>query len=225
MSSPGSVQTRVLRRSSGPRINTGDRVWVWYSGELLDGSSPFDANFNFTSFKVEPARGAFPFVLGIGQVIRGWDLALPGRRLGEVLELTIPSQLAYGAAGAPPTIPADADLRFTVELLATGNPGQFTFPTFDQLGIDLRSAAAITADLDAYTFAFGLDLADELVGSAISDGLVGLGGNDKISGLNGDDLLLGGDGNDRLAGGEGNDILDGGVGTDTAAFGIANNTA
>lgn len=218
MSSPGSVHTRVLRRASGPQINAGDRLWVWYAGELLDGT-PFDANFNFTSFSVAPARGPFPFVLGVGQVIRGWDLALMGRRLGEVLELTIPSELAYGSAGAPPTIPADADLRFTVELLAIGDPGQLTFPTFGDLDIDLRAAAALAVNLDAYTFKIGLDGGDVLVGSGNSDGLAGLRGNDNLSGRNGDDLLLGGRGNDRLTGGQGNDILDGGSGADRLSGG------
>ncbi len=223
MSSPGSVQIRVLRRSSGPPVKPGNRVWVWYAGELLDGT-PFDANYNFTALSVAPARDPFSFVLGVGQVIRGWDLALSGRRLGEVLELTIPSALAYGAAGAPPTIPADADLRFTVELLAIGNPGQLTFPTFFDLGIDLRAAEPIAANLGSYIFKIGLEGADGLVGSASSDGLAGLGGDDNLSGLGADDLLLGGGGNDRLAGALGNDILDGGDGTDTAAFGIANNS-
>ena len=213
MSSSGSVQSRVLRKASGPQVNSGDRVWVWYAGELLDGT-PFDANFNFTSFSVAPARGPFPFVLGAGQVIQGWELALTGRHLGEVLELTIPSTLAYGSIGAPPKIPADADLRFTVELLATGNPEQLTFPTFGDLGIDLRGAGAIAADLDSYSFKFGLDRGDLLIGSADSDGLAGLRGNDSLSGLDGDDLLLGGRGNDRLAGGPGNDGLDGSSGAD-----------
>ncbi|MFM7393866.1 MAG: FKBP-type peptidyl-prolyl cis-trans isomerase [Cyanobium sp.] len=223
MSSPPSVQTRVLRASSGPQIKAGDRVWVWYAGERLDGTR-FDANFNFTSFSAEPNRSPFPFILGIGQVISGWDQALAGRRLGEVLELTIPSDLAYGSAGIPPAIPADADLRFIVELLASGNPGQYTFPTFSEIGVDLSAAAALAADLDAYTFRIGLDGADHLIGSTISDGLAALGGDDILSGLDGDDLLLGGGGDDRLAGGQGKDLLDGGNGSDTAAFGSTDNT-
>jgi Ca2+-binding RTX toxin-like protein len=218
MSSPDSVQTRVLRSASGPQIKDGDRVWVWYAGELMDGT-PFDANFNFTSFSPEPARTPFPFILGSGQVIRGWDLALSERRLGEVLELTIPSNLAYGSIGAPPQIPADADLRFTIELLAIGNPGQFTFATFGDIGVDLRAAAALGVNLDSYTFRIGLDRADGLIGSSISDGLAGLGEDDILSGLDGEDLLLGGSGDDQLAGGLGNDLLDGGDGTDTARFG------
>jgi Ca2+-binding RTX toxin-like protein len=221
MSSPGSVQTRVLRPSTGPQVSAGQQIWVFYAGELLDGT-PFDANFNFTTFQAQPGRSPFPFVLGAGQVIQGWDQALAERRLGEVLELTIPSELAYGSSGSPPRIPADADLRFTVELLAISGSGGYIFATWNDIGVDLRPAAALGAQPGDYPSQLvGLDGNDALVGDDADDLLAALRGNDSLSGLNGDDLLVGGAGNDRLAGGLGNDILDGGDGADTAAFGGA----
>ena len=35
---------------------------------------------------------------------------------GEIRQLTIPSELAYGKAGSPPDVPSDARLYFVVEL-------------------------------------------------------------------------------------------------------------
>jgi FKBP-type peptidyl-prolyl cis-trans isomerase len=55
--------------------------------------------------------------IGIGQVIKGWDEAVPGMRVGERRRLTIPSQAGYGVSGQPPVIPPDATLIFDVELM------------------------------------------------------------------------------------------------------------
>ena len=80
----------------------------------------FDASFDFDSFEGAEGRGPFSFVLGAGQVIEGWDKALKGRRLGEVLELNIPFAMAYGKQGFGEMIPSKTPLRFKVELLASG---------------------------------------------------------------------------------------------------------
>ena len=112
------VEINVLRRSKGAVVRAGDQLGVLYSGSLVNGDgTPFDANYDFSNFSTIPGRQLFGFTLGSGRVIEGWDQALTGRRLGEVLELTIPAELAYGSAGAPPSIPANAPLRFLVELV------------------------------------------------------------------------------------------------------------
>ena len=72
-------------------------------------------------FDSSVTRGApFKFVLGRGNVIKGWDVGFAGMRKGEKAYLTCGPTFAYGAAGSPPTIPADATLRFEVELLGFG---------------------------------------------------------------------------------------------------------
>lgn len=217
------LSSRVLRPSNGPPVTSGDRVYVWYSGELLNGTI-FDANFNFTTFSRELNRTPFNFVLGAGQVIAGWDQELLGKRLGQVLEITIPSELAYGATGSPPRIGPDQPLRFTVELLAKVAPtaSSFTLPTFEQIGIPVTNLNLESGAVEQSKI--GLDGDDTLIGTPSRDLLAGLDGNDELDGRAGNDQMLGGNGNDGLAGEEGDDLLDGGNGVDTARFGAADNT-
>lgn len=85
----------------------GDVLHMHYKGTLEDGTE-FDSSYK---------RGdPLSFTLGSGQVIRGWDQGLLGMCVGEKRRLVIPSDLGYGATGAPPTIPGDATLIFEVEL-------------------------------------------------------------------------------------------------------------
>jgi FK506-binding nuclear protein len=69
-------------------------------------------------FDSNTAGDAFRFVLGKGEVIKGWDLGVDGMAVGGSRKLTIPPNLAYGAKGAPPQIPPNASLVFEVKLLA-----------------------------------------------------------------------------------------------------------
>lgn len=61
------------------------------------------------------------FTLGAGQVIAGWDQGLLGICEGEKRKLVIPSNLAYGSSGSPPTIPPDSALVFEVECIKIEN--------------------------------------------------------------------------------------------------------
>ncbi|KAJ4968048.1 hypothetical protein NE237_014749 [Protea cynaroides] len=87
----------------------GDEVEVHYTGTLLDGTQ-----FDSSRDKGTP----FKFTLGQGQVIKGWDEGIITMKKGENAIFTIPPELAYGASGSPPTIPANATLQFDVELLS-----------------------------------------------------------------------------------------------------------
>ena len=219
---PATLQTQVLRTASGPLVEAGDLVWVWYEGRLLDGTL-FDNNYSFESFSAVPGRPEFRFTLGVGQVIRGWDQALLQRPVGAVLELTIPADLAYGSRGSPPKIPPDSPLRFKVEILARFRQGDSAVSgvTFTDLGVDTRGFQQKLSGIEAYKA--GLDGGDVISGDTSADLLLGLRGDDVLRGSAGADILVGGIGNDQLEGGVGDDIFDGGTGVDTAVFGAAKN--
>lgn len=101
------LQVELLESAQGETPQKGDRVSVHYTGRLLD-STKFDSSVD---------RGMpFEFVLGQGQVIRGWDEGIAMLKVGEKARFTIPSELGYGER-AMGKIPANATLVFEVELM------------------------------------------------------------------------------------------------------------
>lgn len=94
------------------KAKKGDEVLMHYEGKLTDGSE-FDSSYK----RGDPLK----FVLGTGAVIKGWDQGLDGICVGEIRNLVIPHDLAYGESGYPPVIPARATLKFKVELVGFGN--------------------------------------------------------------------------------------------------------
>jgi len=82
-------------------------------GTFTDNGKQFDAS-------QDPSH-PFLFVLGVGEVIKGWDQGLVGMCEGEKRRLDIPAELAYGHGGAGDDIPPDAALTFHVELIQIQN--------------------------------------------------------------------------------------------------------
>lgn len=106
---PAKLETKELIAGTGAEAKAGDTVTVNYVGVLYKGGKEFNASWE--------TKEPFTFVLGKGQVIKGWDQGIPGMKVGGRRELIIPAALAYGAAGSPPKIPANAPLVFVVDLL------------------------------------------------------------------------------------------------------------
>lgn len=92
----------------GAAAKRGDRVTVHYTGRLVNGTK-FDSS--------RDSNRPFVFMLGGGQVIKGWDMGIEGMKVGGKRKLSIPPHFGYGADGAGGVIPPNATLLFDVELL------------------------------------------------------------------------------------------------------------
>jgi len=101
-----SIET--IKEGSGQETEPGDELTVHYTGTFKDGTQ-FDSSYD---------RGeSFTFILGIGEVIDGWDEGLVGMQVGEMRKLEIPSSSGYGEIGSG-VVPANAGLIFEVELIS-----------------------------------------------------------------------------------------------------------
>lgn len=102
------LKTQDLTVGTGREAKAGDSVEVHYIGRLVNGTK-FDSSCD----RNQP----FPFQLGAGMVIQGWDQGVAGMKEGGKRRLIIPSRLGYGPQGFPPVIPQNAALVFDVELV------------------------------------------------------------------------------------------------------------
>ena len=109
---PGAIKTasglvyRELTAGSGAGPRATSKVKVHYRGTLTDGTE-FDSSYK---------RGQ-PAEFGLNQVVPCWTEGVQRMRPGGKARLVCPSQIAYGDAGSPPTIPPGATLVFEIELL------------------------------------------------------------------------------------------------------------
>lgn len=92
-----------IKLGTGALAIPGKKVKVDYTGWLTTGKK-FDS-------------GVYDFVLGNGQVIKGWDEGVAGMKVAGKRQLRIPPQLAYGEKGFPGAIPPNATLIFDVQLV------------------------------------------------------------------------------------------------------------
>uniref|UniRef100_A0A8B9L8B6 peptidylprolyl isomerase n=1 Tax=Astyanax mexicanus TaxID=7994 RepID=A0A8B9L8B6_ASTMX len=106
-----TASPQIVKRhgTEGERPMIGDRVYVHYTGKLLNGKK-FDSSYD----RKEP----FVFNVGKGQVIRAWDIGVCSMQKGEVCLLLCKPDYAYGSAGSPPKFPPNSTLLFEVELLS-----------------------------------------------------------------------------------------------------------
>lgn len=107
METDSGLQYEVVTAGEGPKPGPDDTVEVHYRGTLVDGTQ-FDSSYD---------RGQTA-TFGVGQVIPGWTEALQLMSEGSTWKLAIPSDLAYGSAGAGQQIGPNSVLLFDVELIA-----------------------------------------------------------------------------------------------------------
>lgn len=103
----------ITKKGAGRLPKSGETVVVHYTGTLTNG-----VKFDSSRDRGEP----FPFQLGAGRVIKGWDEGIAKLHVGDQAILVIPSALGYGKRGAGGgEIPPDATLIFIVELVEIKN--------------------------------------------------------------------------------------------------------
>ena len=92
---------------TGPSVKSGDTVVIHYLGTLTNGKK-FDSSYD----RGQPIETQ----IGVGSVIKGWDIGVVGMKVGGKRKLTIPPDLGYGAQAAG-DIPPNSTLIFEVELV------------------------------------------------------------------------------------------------------------
>jgi FKBP-type peptidyl-prolyl cis-trans isomerase FkpA len=101
---------------TGATAANGLRLTMFYTLWLYD---PAGAESKGRQIQSNVGGTPFPFTLGVGGVIRGWDIGVVGMRVGGRRRLIIPPDLGYGASGSSDgSIPGGATLVFDIELVS-----------------------------------------------------------------------------------------------------------
>lgn len=114
--------TSVPEKGTHRKPLPGDTLLVNYVGRTLDGKV-FDTSVKAIADEAKLERPAnypyqpIPVVIGMGNVIPGWDEGLLLMPEGSAAKFVIPSKLGYGPQGAGPNIPPFATLVFDVNLV------------------------------------------------------------------------------------------------------------
>jgi peptidylprolyl isomerase len=109
---PSKLVIKDIVEGKGPAVKAGQTATVDYVGVSFSTGQEFDASWD----RGEP----FPFPLGGGQVIQGWDQGVEGMKVGGRRELVIPPDLGYGPQGSPPAIAPNETLVFVIDLKKIG---------------------------------------------------------------------------------------------------------
>jgi peptidylprolyl isomerase len=127
-----ALRYQDIKLGTGKEAEPGKLYKVHYTGWLASDGTKFDSSYDHRAPLLDkdgkPQKDAegkpvlgdpqpLTFPQGRGRLIPGWDQGFGGMKVGGKRRLFIPYQLAYGALGRPPKIPAKADLIFDVELI------------------------------------------------------------------------------------------------------------
>lgn len=101
------LEIHDLKVGDGQEVSKGATISAHYTGAVVKTGVIFQSS-------VDMGR---PITFGLDQVIEGWQLGVPGMKVGGKRRIIIPSEQAYGAHSPAPNIPANADLVFDIELI------------------------------------------------------------------------------------------------------------
>ena len=101
------INTFATKNTSAKVAAGGKKVAMKYIGKLPSGKI----------FDQTKGSATFTFRLGVGEVIKGWDVGVEGMREGDKRTLIIPSAMGYGKKGIKGVIPGGSALHFDVELV------------------------------------------------------------------------------------------------------------
>jgi peptidylprolyl isomerase len=108
---PPQLVIKDIVKGKGPKAKPGETLTMMYTGYSWSNGQKFDASWD---------RGQpFPFQLGAGMVIPGWDQGMAGMQEGGRRLLIIPPDLGYGPEGSGPIGPNET-LIFAVDLKKIG---------------------------------------------------------------------------------------------------------
>jgi FKBP-type peptidyl-prolyl cis-trans isomerase len=106
----GGIKYETLKEGTGAELKRGQRATLHSVGTLEQGNKVFDS----TRTNNRPRS----YLVGGDPLIKGWEEAIPGMKVGEIRKFTVPPELGYGDTGKAPAIPPNATLIFEVELLS-----------------------------------------------------------------------------------------------------------
>jgi peptidylprolyl isomerase len=111
---PKGLVAKVIHQGKGPVVKAHDLLVCNYYAQIWKGKV-FDTSFG---------RGLFGTPIGVGAVIKGWDLGLVGKRVGSEVLLSIPPVDGYGKTGNPSAgIKGTSTLEFVIDIVGVYNKG------------------------------------------------------------------------------------------------------
>lgn len=108
---PTKLEQQTLIKGSGSTVKAGQGLIAQYTGVTFDKGTMFDSSWKH--------GGATAFQIGTGSVIKGWDQALVGKKVGDRVLIVIPKDLAYGKTTSTANAAAGHDLVFVVDIVGT----------------------------------------------------------------------------------------------------------
>ncbi len=107
------IMYKITQPGSGPQATIGKPATVHYTGWILLNPDKVGPTFDSSHKRNQP----FSFMVGAGQVIKGWDLMVAAMHVGEKRIVVLPPAMAYGSRGAGGVIAPNSTLIFEIELL------------------------------------------------------------------------------------------------------------